>query len=198
MFDIIIYIEIGLAGTRFGIHRGLLCEYSAYFRAALLGNFPEATEGVVRLPDEEVEVFELVNGWLYTQTIPDMLEAGVETLSCLLVELYIFGERTAMPKLQNDTIDAIIRTTTRQLLINTKVIPRAYEETPKSSPLRKLLVDIFALTFAEEGGGGWENMPELLPEFLLDVIMEMRLSFQPSTMWFDPSNRSRYHISEAT
>lgn len=52
-------------GAVFGMHKGLLCRESLYFKAALEGHFKEATEGFV-LDDEDPEVFQRFNTWLYT------------------------------------------------------------------------------------------------------------------------------------
>lgn len=55
------------------MHKNLLCAVSDYFIAALEGNFKEAAEQKVELLDEDPEVIERFQLWLYTR---DVLEEG--------------------------------------------------------------------------------------------------------------------------
>ncbi|MCJ1484693.1 hypothetical protein MMC06_004866 [Schaereria dolodes] len=194
LFDNIVFVEIGPEKTRFGIHRGLLCEYSAYFRAALRGNFQEATEGVVRLPGVMTEIFHLVNGWLYTQQIADEPDEEDPHYDQKLAFVYICADRLDMPKLRNDAIDALIRRVERNECLEMGVIGLAYTWTPVSSPLRMLVVDMMAHLF-DVVDADKENEC-LSQEFLVDVILEMyRVRSYPEETW-DDFKETRYRVPD--
>lgn len=96
------------------------------------------------LPEEDVEVFELFQFWLYSDKLLDTGESVADLSASLLIGLYLFAEARCIPQLQNMTIDALI--------LNIKVtkkfpagdVHRIYENTTETSPLRRLLVDIGA------------------------------------------------------
>lgn len=58
-------VKVGPSGKEFHIHKGLICYYSEYFRGAFKGGFQES-EGVVKLDDDRVDVFQCFVNWLYT------------------------------------------------------------------------------------------------------------------------------------
>ena len=60
------------------------------------------------MPDEDIEMFNYFQIWLYTKEIPLTDKAGKEINSDVIVDLYIFGEARDIPDLQNAAIDAFI------------------------------------------------------------------------------------------
>lgn len=60
---------VGPTKYTFKIHKGLVCRYSAFFRAALTDGFPEATAFSVSLPAQDPEIFKSFVRWLYTGDI---------------------------------------------------------------------------------------------------------------------------------
>ncbi|KAF2142520.1 uncharacterized protein K452DRAFT_20115 [Aplosporella prunicola CBS 121167] len=65
-----VIVRVGIGGQVFRIHRDVLCQCSPNFRAALQGNFREATEGLV-LEDVSVDTFKVFLDWAYMGTVPD-------------------------------------------------------------------------------------------------------------------------------
>ncbi|KAK5164056.1 uncharacterized protein LTR77_010147 [Saxophila tyrrhenica] len=63
----------------FLLHRDLLCSRSDLFRAAIIGDWKEAQEKVVRLPEVNNKLFRVYVGCLYTGTV-DLECAGVEVV----------------------------------------------------------------------------------------------------------------------
>jgi len=65
---VLVNVVVG-AGTNMGtwnLYEALLCKYSEFFRAALQGQFKEAKEKQVTLPDDNPEVLELFVQWIFT------------------------------------------------------------------------------------------------------------------------------------
>lgn len=72
-FDTIVLVKVGPEEQKFTIHKGLLCAVSTYFKAALEGGFKEAEEQMINMPEDDVEVFEHFQLWVYTGSF---MEAG--------------------------------------------------------------------------------------------------------------------------
>ena len=68
------------------------CDVSTYFNAALNGNFKEAWEQTVEMPEEEVDVFKHFQYWLYSKSIvmTDQSENDIDWR--ILIDLFILGE----------------------------------------------------------------------------------------------------------
>ncbi|KAL9121217.1 MAG: hypothetical protein Q9187_002226 [Circinaria calcarea] len=195
-FDNIVIVLIGREKVKFELHKGLLMYYSEYFRGAFNGSFKEAEENTVHLPEEKVEVFKLVNSWLYTRHLADTLEKETSLAFGLLLGVFLFGERRIVRLLQNDTIDIIIRKCTENNKISPFIVKAAYENTPTSSPIRKLLVHIAVhRSNPDFPSKHSENYPK---EYLIDVVAYMKkLNLAGIETWtrdwsfFVPSN---YHL----
>ena len=54
---------------RFHLHKDLLCNVSEFFSAALTGNFKEAEDGKITLPEQNPETFKYFVHWLYTGSL---------------------------------------------------------------------------------------------------------------------------------
>ena len=60
-------IFVGKSKRPFYLHLDLLCDASPFFKAAFAGNFKEASEKTMQLPDVRESTFELFADWLYYQ-----------------------------------------------------------------------------------------------------------------------------------
>ncbi|KAK5133208.1 hypothetical protein LTR08_008043 [Meristemomyces frigidus] len=54
----------------FTLHKGVASFYSGYFETATRGEFKEGKSGMIQLPTEEVDIFGLFVGWMYTRKLP--------------------------------------------------------------------------------------------------------------------------------
>lgn len=152
LYDSIISIKVGPENTTFGIHRGLLCHHSSYFDRALNGGFKEAVEGEVILADEDPTIFTRFNEWLYTGAILlGKIETERDIPYPVLVKLYIFAEKRGVVRLQNRVTDFIIRKNKISQSFPNSCIRFAWTNTADSSPLHRLLVDLYVrqANFAE-------------------------------------------------
>ncbi|KFY24129.1 hypothetical protein V493_05412 [Pseudogymnoascus sp. VKM F-4281 (FW-2241)] len=72
MGDDIVTVYVGPREKRYSVHKALLTSQSEYFEKALNGNFKEADEQTIRLPEDSPDAFELLIGWLYQNQIPSL------------------------------------------------------------------------------------------------------------------------------
>ena len=137
-------MRVGHAKTVFKIHKQLLLNSSPYFKAVFDGNFIEAKEQTLDLPDEDVIVFKRFQLWLYTNYILERGEELKEINYITLVKLYIFGDMCGIPDLQNAAFDILINKKAKEKSLPGSILSLVYEKTPEDSSLRRLCVDWMA------------------------------------------------------
>ena len=140
-FDNIVQIVVGPEAKVFNLYKQILCDASSYFNAALKGDFKEAHEQNINMPDEDVDTFTCFQIWLYSKELPLTDISGEELDEVDFVDLYIFGEARDIPEFQNAVMDALITKDATSTAVTTGAIRRIYEHTSKTSPLRKLILD---------------------------------------------------------
>ena len=187
-------IKVGPDSVNFGIHKGLLCHYSFYFKAALTGEFKEASEGIVVLRDEDVDVFKRFNEWLYTRALigpekdldsdedcyseEDLDSEEDSNLICqyrMFIRLYIFAEKRGIAALQNAVTDAIIIFFRKpRTVLAQDTIALAWENTSQDSGLHRLLVDICVRkTFIEKAFKTEKQRTALPKDFLIELVLAL-------------------------
>ena len=169
------YVDVGPNQRRFGVYKGWISSKSTFFKAAFNGSFKEASNDVVLLPDDDPELFDIVHIWLNVDLLTQSVNGrDVDCTSRQLIDVFIFGDKYGMPELQNMAINYLIEWAVKK----EGLIPHfthVYGNTTKNSPLRRLLVDLFAFlpqSWAEIARG----YPDLLyecPEFVLDVSIAL-------------------------
>lgn len=192
-------VKVGKGARVFAIHRGLLCDRSAYFRAAFEGGFKEAEEQIMALPEEDVEVFELFQFWLYSDRLLDTDESVADLSASLLIGLYLFAEARCIPQLQNMSIDALILNITVTEKFPARDLHRIYDNTAETSPLRRVLVDIGARVGNLRGSWFHKEEDNLYNNaFLIDLVLALydeKLKKSPEDF---SQLRCNYHVhSEA-
>lgn len=125
-----------------------------------MGNFTEASEGVVTLDDEDPEVFSVFVTWLYFDKFTTEVDDTPLALSPGL-QLYLFAEKRIVRGLQNAIIDQLIQGSHHNLENDdghhvpesrmlspedANACKSAYENTDEDSKLRLFLVDYCFLT----------------------------------------------------
>lgn len=97
----------------------------------------EAEENMITLPEEEPDIFRLFQGWLYTRELPkDDRKA--------LIKLWCFGDRRAVPLLQNQAIDTIREVNNERRTEPTNMVRYVFNNTTPDAPLRHFLIVSFA------------------------------------------------------
>ena len=97
-------IEAGPERAKFTVHKEILLEKAAYFRAALSGNFLEGQEDTLKWPDVDSQLLPLFIGWVYSGEIRNgPTDINFDTLA----KLYVFADSHNILGLKNATADAI-------------------------------------------------------------------------------------------
>ncbi len=196
-FDDIITIKVGPAAKEFKLHEGLLCDASSYFTAALRGKFIESHDRCVVLPEDDANVFEHFQFWIYTGNLLETSEPPIKISWEILIGLYHFGDARDIPALQNAAIDLIIDKEHASNHLSPPWLRQIYQM-PKKSPLRRLLADFMA-HLAKLDAEPWisENMKASYPrEFLLDLTAALYelSSGQRKRIKSFKAIRSEYHV----
>lgn len=97
-------VFVGPERKAFHLHRDLLCDRSAYFKAAFMGNFAEASSKEIQLPEDDDTAFELLVKWLYGGTLQQ--PKTDEELSAYFA-LLALSEKFTLEHLQNLCIDLV-------------------------------------------------------------------------------------------
>jgi BTB/POZ domain len=92
-----VLVKVGAKEVTFQLHKSILCDISTFFTAAFTGQFLEATENIVKMPEEDVEVFNLFVNWLYgcyhTPDIKDNETSSINSVMQELLKLCTFGDK---------------------------------------------------------------------------------------------------------
>ncbi|KAK4896983.1 hypothetical protein LTR27_005230 [Elasticomyces elasticus] len=152
MFGDTIKVEIGITKAPFTLHRGVVGYYSGYFEAAMKNTFREGQEGVIKLPTEEVVVFEQFVRWLYTRKLPES-PVSVDT-SRWLCDLWLFADRRECPLLANEALDAVRDETIRAWRLPTLQLTNVYDNTAEGAGLRRFVIFLISQI------GGSSNLDE--------------------------------------
>ena len=99
-------VLVGEQEQAFTVHEGLICARSKFFRNAMNGNWLEADEKIVRLPDDEPAVFEGYLAVLYLKELPVINENDGQYLE--LAKLYVFAEKLMDTKSKNVIVEEML------------------------------------------------------------------------------------------
>ena len=183
------------------MHKDTLCRSAPYFKAALEGGFKEFEDQVLELPDDDPVAFPHFQLWLYTGDILESHESPKDIGWHVLVSLYLFGDVRGIPRLQNKAVDLFIDKYVAMKQIPGGQINRIYENTLDSSPLRKLMVDVFTfkVILTDDDNGLNEQQKAMYPQlFLIDLaksLYEERAGTKSKITSFR-AVRSNYHIHD--
>ena len=108
----IVTIYVGPDHYPFLLHKGRLCQHSAFFEKAFHGSFDEASTGSMYMEEDGVDEFQLFEEWLYTDEL-NYAEDSSDP-SHLLVKVFCLAEKVGIPELQNATLDTIRERAIRQ------------------------------------------------------------------------------------
>lgn len=198
-------LKVGSKGAVFHVHKGILCNASSYFKAALGGQFKEAINQAVVLDDEDPEMFQRFNTWLYTGRVIEKDEKITDVDHTALFKLHVFADERGISRLLNPTMDAILQEE-NNYPSNTKAKSFVWANTNKSSPLRRALLelsladstwydgeDIDRLTEEEKESLKW---PETYFLSLLHLFSESLISKVNRINVANPAHQCRYHVHE--
>lgn len=165
----------------------------------MAGGFKEAEEGLIILEDEDPDVFERFNGWLYTGDLLKEVETSATISWSELLDMCIFAEKRDVPRLHNATIDAMIRTIGAKRTVPGTEIGYAWNNTADSSKLHDFLVDLYVKKadvqkcLRREG-----SKSEAIPyDFIAEIAIGLYKSREGGAVHIDMwKDRCRWHIHE--
>ncbi len=135
-----------------------LCAHSSFFKAALFGDFKEAKQKRIELPEEEPHTFDLYVHWLKSPNLDwtnrryahryanDPVRRDLEGKIMGLAKLYSFADRLDIPILRKLAINLIMRSWVmpiRQFVPPRELIEYAYQHTSEGSGLRRYVSEYF-------------------------------------------------------
>ena len=158
------------------VHEQLLCEYAPFFQAATKDVWKGDKDPTIPLKEDSPDIVSLYVHWIYTNRIlsRDSASEGSCDEIGLLVDAFVFGEKLQDGRFKDAIIDAIIKSTNPSngsgctWYPGLTEIKHAYEGTPSGSPLRRLIVDCWALN----GRKDWDR-DGLNKDFQADLMGEL-------------------------
>ncbi|RDW92789.1 BTB/POZ domain-containing protein [Aspergillus mulundensis] len=146
--------SVGEQRKTFVVHEAALREFSPFFDKALTGEWKEARERVVQLPEEDPEVFDIFVHWVYCGKLPFSIDEHTGDIDAEYMELakaYVFGEKLLSPEFQDRVVDVVVEKSRAdrnhrhwmESCLGMDVVRYVYGHTLEGTPLRKLVVDIF-------------------------------------------------------
>jgi hypothetical protein len=164
-------------------YRRYLSLYSGSFEAALKKEWVEGQTRTVKFPEGDPETVTFYLDFLYGKGLPTYStksESDSES-HCILAELYVLGERRMYSKIQNATLNEILRLTRvgKRYYPDFPAIDIIYKSTTATSPARRLLVDLYV----SHGTATliWTGMH---PVFCQELAMALLTEVQSNTFLF--------------
>jgi hypothetical protein len=164
-------------------YRRYLSLYSGSFEAALKKEWVEGQTRTVKFPEGDPETVTFYLDFLYGKGLPTYsTKSGSDSEShCILAELYVLGERRMYSKIQNATLNEILRLTRvgKRYYPDFPAIDIIYKSTTATSPARRLLVDLYV----SHGTATliWTGMH---PVFCQELAMALLTEVQSNTFLF--------------
>lgn len=152
-----VHIKVRPKRVDFGIHKDLLCHYSPCFKAAFTYGIEKTKTGVTKLPETDVEVFEIFNRWLYRNPLwspddypdeqpgPDGEESGSLSNGWgylnmeIFMRLYNFADETRIPSLMNQTLVDLKYVGDLAESVPTAAFLYSWNNVCDSSPIRRFI-----------------------------------------------------------
>lgn len=144
--DVLFFLVGNESPQKFTIHESVIKPRSEFVRLALRGEWKEANDRVITLPDDEPDVFSIYQEWLYSGLIHTRgSEKGLENdpEHELLVKAFVLGEKIIDPEFKDCVLDAIIEKLREDKCINLYLTKLVFDNTPSASPLRRLWMDTY-------------------------------------------------------
>ena len=165
-----VILRVGKEGDSkdFLIHRDIITRRSPLVKQALSGEWKEAQDGVLLMPEDEPAIVKLYQQWLYTGCIFTDHRAAKETAAeyVTLVQCYVLGDKLFDGVFKDCIIDAIISLLLSTHLFDPSLTNLVYECTTSGSPLRKLWQDIYLFA----GSSAWlDDVHDPHPDFAVEL-----------------------------
>jgi hypothetical protein len=143
--DVVVFLVGTDAPKRFTIHEGLVKPRSEFVRLALRGDWKEAQERTIPLPEDDPSVFSVYQQWLYGGRIHTLCNTVFKPDDeyKILVKAYILGEKIMDQDFKDSAADAIVEKLRSLRRFDASLTDLVFENTLPTSPLRRLWMDIY-------------------------------------------------------
>ncbi|GAB7335170.1 hypothetical protein MBLNU13_g07000t3 [Cladosporium sp. NU13] len=134
------------APKRFIVHEGLIKPRSEFVRLALRGEWKEAQERTIPLPEDDPNIFSVYQRWLYDgliHTRPNSTPSKTDDEYSMLVNAYILGEKIMDSNFKDSVADAIVEKLRLTHRFDTSLTNLIFDNTLPASPLRRLWLDAY-------------------------------------------------------
>jgi hypothetical protein len=183
-----VLVLVGPSETEFTVHQSFICKKSAFFENALRGEWKEAKERVVRLPDAEPGVFEAYLSWVYGDrvniaSVPAAFEGGLyhNQRYSKLAKTWIFADSLLDWTFCDRLTDTILDSATGYFVFPPeRLMNWIWAHTSTGSALRKIFVDICLLEMKPS-----KDLPDEHNRIPRQVLLELaarHLEGETSTM----------------
>ncbi|KAL6705589.1 hypothetical protein ACN47E_006536 [Coniothyrium glycines] len=202
-----ITVHVGPAGAsqELQIHESLLLRSSEFFDNALSNDWKEGVKRIVRLPEIDLECFEIWAKWLYTGRIHLTQESDVSREDGRVTanmewarwsETYEAASYLQDNDFKDALIDCMIEAMQTVANIPTKLANFIYPHSPASSNHRKLAIDVCVHAKNRQT---WRELEKLLTEFMVDVLARVGplladgLKLVGPRQYFNLADTCKYH-----
>jgi hypothetical protein len=165
-------VSVGNTEKEFTLYENLATRSSDFFRAAMSRDWKESRERKVVLADAKVDVFEGYLQWLNTGDITFHRNGSYSELA----DLYILGDYLGVSKFRGAVLDCLVERacSTETMAPNAILIARVWDQTRSGSPLRKLILEIWASLPLELVVKQFKQADKGYPqEFVLDYLQNL-------------------------
>lgn len=179
----VVTFYVGPDKVVFHVHENFLFDASPVFRAAFSGNFKEASERSMPLPEDDKESVELMILWLYTKRLGLTIPVSAETSNeCYmqLAKLNTLAEKYDICLLKNDIVNELFDLKKSSKNIKPPqilVVKHVYDNTPARSSFRKLMVAWYTYhincAWYEEEDARREDLASISQDFAIDLALAL-------------------------
>ena len=180
-------IFVGKTKEPFYVHLDLLCDASSFFKAAFAGNFKEASEKTMQLPDDRESTFKFFVDWLYGRhdTIHQTISPAKEDDDkndkrdrfFPAVCLFVLADKYNIYDLKTNIIEALIvgLRECKDYSLSYSTVTYAYENTAQGSRLRQLLAEFISWGVCMEKckGTDFQALLKQQPDLAFEMITSL-------------------------
>ncbi|KAK0654592.1 hypothetical protein DIS24_g5050 [Lasiodiplodia hormozganensis] len=159
----IIQVDVGSGQRKYYIHKDILCASSPFFAKACNGNWKEARERRIELPEDEPECFDKYVQWLYFNEL--FVEERKNDCEALRwgdwLDAYLLGDKLLDQKFKDACFDIVYNQYENGgTLSPSDQAKLLYENLPESDPYLRLYVYVSAY---------WTTLDDFDPEVSADA-----------------------------
>jgi hypothetical protein len=169
-----------------------------FFKAALSGNWVEAKDRLVKLPEDEPTVFADYVHFLYTRKLHVKShkasgESSGHDEKISLLKLYVLAEKLQDADTKRAVMGAVFNCfwgicITPSEFPGLECIEIVYGGTPAGSPLRRILVDFYTYYARDDTLKQYVTYPnEFMQELAIDLLKKRAKPTDRAAMFKDPS-----------